>query len=612
MDDESTGRIDHIDEIVAGFLDAAERGEAVDAEALFRRHPEIEVPLRARLKTLGNLNACLGQLRALPQAEGIPAPSIKGYRILERLGQGGMGAVFLAEQESLKRLVAVKVLSALGTGDARSAERFRREAETIARLAHPGIVAIHEFGAENGTLYLTLDLAPGLDLAGVIAGLRESDVPPSGAEIRRRIIENGRKLAALAAKHGARVSLPKIDEEFWARPYADICAAVVMDVAEALDFAHSRGVMHRDVKPSNVILDVDGSSRLIDFGLTLSESASALTRPTDFIGSAPYCSPEQVNGNVRVGHASEVFSLGGTLYEMLSLRRPFDGSTVSEILSRVARAKPEPLSRVAAGIPPELQDICGMAMAKDPGSRYATAGAMAVDLRRYLNGESVRARSAAKYRHAGAAASVMMLVIGGALWSRRAVAPPVRVPVELPAAAPRTIAVPVHVAPRREAPPAAVPPPSEKYRVQGLAMLQAKRYAEGVQALAKAVELSPEDSKIRLSYAEALRLFGDFDAAEKQYALCVTQNPRSTQALQGYGAVLAHRGDLSGAVRQYKKSLDLSSVDAHAHLLVAALLSDLQRDEEAVYYYTKAEALATSAEDRAAAREGLARLTKTR
>ncbi|MBI2387689.1 MAG: protein kinase [Elusimicrobia bacterium] len=669
MEDNSDERID---EIVAEFLDAAERGEAVESEALFRRHPALEAPLRARLRALGHLDACLEQLREVPRSEGVPEPRIKGYRILERLGQGGMGAVFLAEQESLKRLVAVKVLSPFGTADARAVERFRREAETIARLSHPGIVSIHEFGTENGTPYLTIDFVPGLDLAGILAGLRESSAPPSGADIQRLIDGNIEELAALAAKHDARVAPPKAGGGFWSRPYPDICASVVMGVAEALDFAHSRGVMHRDIKPSNVILDSDGSSRLIDFGLTLSESASALTRPTDFIGSAPYCSPEQVTGDEPMSFASEVFSLGTMLHEMLSLRRPFDGRTVSEILSRVARAKPEPLRDATPGTPRELQDICRMAMARNPRRRYATAGAMAADLGRYLKGESVSARPRMKRRQAAwIAVSSLLLVVGSVLWFRPAkvpsdIAPPpqapsvsrgpalkktaMRSPAPLtPDAAPdvrklmavgrlkdaaerlekrlssspgdfesRVLAAWIRLElgdfaaalDHARAAAALAPRRSEGHKVLGHALLQVKRYPEAVRALAAAVEISPEDYKIRLPYAEALGMSGEFEAAEKQYALCAVQAPKDTQALQGYGAALARRGDLSGAVRQYKKSLELSSGDARAHLLVAELLAGLQRDEEAVYYYTKAESLATSAEDRLAAREGLSRLSK--
>jgi tetratricopeptide (TPR) repeat protein len=155
---------------------------------------------------------------------------------------------------------------------------------------------------------------------------------------------------------------------------------------------------------------------------------------------------------------------------------------------------------------------------------------------------------------------------------------------------------------------ALAPERSEGYTALGQALFRAKRYQEAALALSKTVEISPAYLESRLSYAEALTRAGEADAAERQYALCATQAPKNTMALQGYGAALARKGDLGGAVREYKKSLDLESGDVRTHLLIAELLSTLQRDEEAVYYFTKAESLASTEEDRSAAKEGLARL----
>lgn len=667
MEDASAGRID---DIVADFLDAAERGEAADPEAVLKRHPELAEALSRRLKALGNLDGCFRQLRGAPAPDEAPSPRIPGYRILERLGRGGMGTVFLAEQETLKRLVALKVLSPFGAADSRSVERFRREAETIAQLSHPGIVSIHEFGTENGVLFLTIDFVPGSDLGAIITELRESGGPPSGAKIQELLNRSVEKAAALAAKHGGRLALPAEGARSWGRAYPEICAATVKDVAEALDFIHSRGILHRDVKPSNVILDRNGSPRLIDFGLTLSDSASELTRPTDFVGSAPYCSPEQVTGDFPLSAASEVFSLGTMLYEMLSLRRPFDGRTLSEILSRVAQAKPRPLGQDSPGTPRELQDVCRMAMAKDPRRRYASARAMADDLQRYLNGLDVRAQPGLMTPRALEAASsaFLLLAIGFAAVrfaprlepapraalvvpaAPAAVEPPARAVVVpqpdpaseirrligrrrfkeaaalldgLLAASPRDAGLHVTAAWVRlqlGEPEAAIahgrsaadidPQRAEAHQALGQALFQLKRYPEAALALSRTVEISPARLESRLFYAEALTRAGEWEAAEKQYLVCATQAPKNTTAARGYGAALARKGDFGGAVREYKRSLDLDSSDVRTHLLIAELLSSLQRGEEASYYYLKAGSLATSEDDRSAAKEGLARLKR--
>lgn len=632
---------DEIDGLLAEYLEEAALGRPADPDEFASRAPAFKARLLKRLRALGRLDACLGQLRIGRPDEAV-IPPIAGYRVLERLGQGGMGVVFLAEQTALKRLVALKVLSPYWMTDARTVERFRREAETIARLSHPGIVAIHQFGEEGGTLYLSIDFVPGMDLGDLVAKLGRGGAPPSGSEVLGLVQESVDRRAALADKYDARVLVPSRNDSVWSLPYPELCAFIVKGVAEALGFAHTNGVLHRDVKSSNVILSLDGRPRLIDFGLTLTDSASSLTRPTDFVGSAPYCSPEQIEGDSRrFGPASEIFSLGVVLYEMLSLRRPFDGKTLPEIMSKVAKADPPDLRRIAPWVDSRLADICRTAMAKDSRRRYATAEEFARDLQRYLEGCPVHASSARRKsqaaRAAATAAAIMLTFgVGVRILSRSGREPalePARTAGSSRMPTPPVASISKVVEPPYEKKVAAAwaaiehgdanaaledaraavrlsPRRFEGLKVLGYTYMLLERYSEAAFAYGQALEVEPMNLKIRAAYAESLAANGDLAAAERQYALCATQAPKDAAILHGYGGVLARRGDIDGAVRQYKKSLDVSSPDAKTHLILGELLSGLSRTDEAVYYYTKAEKLATTDADRRSAKEGLDRLVR--
>lgn len=627
-----------VDDLLAEYLDAAARGDARTAEEFLRAHPEAAAALRPRLAALEKIDACMGALRQDAPADE-PVPAIAGYRILEHLGQGGMSVVYLAEQESLKRLVALKVLSTTWKADPRTIERFSREARTIAGLSHPGIVAIHHYGEDGGILYLAIDLVAGADLAEIVSALRTTGGRPAAADARDAVTAGVRRLEAAAAKHGARLAAPRADDATWTRPYPEFCARLIKDVAEALDAAHAAGVLHRDVKPSNIILGPDGRPRVIDFGLTLSDAYSALTRPTEFLGSAPYCSPEQISGDARAaGPAGEVFSLGAVFYELLTLKRPFDGKTLPEILARVSQADPADVRAAAPEVPAELAAVCRMAMEKDPRRRYASARAFADDLSRWLDGRPVQARASSSSALVAVAAmsavTFMVAFAFHAMTPAPAVSPapaPVVAPKPETKSAPKKAPAPnpVRLAAaaaweslRADQPEKALasatlalkiaPSDADALKVLGLTLLRLKRVPEAADALDKAMRAAPADVNTRLSLAEALEQTGDADAALKQYELCATLAPGSAPALQAYGGALARKGDVSGAVKQYKKSLGMTSTDTRTQLLVAELLASLHKDEEAVYYFKQAEKSATNDADREAAHLGLARLPQQR
>jgi serine/threonine-protein kinase len=266
---------------------------------------------------------------------------IASYTLLEPIGHGGMAAVYRARQETLDRIVAVKVLADnLATSD-EFMQRFVREARTAANMRHPNVITVHDFGQdERGVPYLVLEYVDGLTLADLMdAGLEDSRIPD-----------------------------------------------LLDQIAAGLDYAHGRGVIHRDVKPGNVLLTEDGRVVLADFGLAwLMEAAVHLTMSGGVIGTPEYMSPEQASG-LRVDARTDVYALGVVLYEMLTGDRPFSGDSAIAILLKHVQAPVPSLAAVRPDLPPAVDAVVKQALAKDPERRFQTAGALARAFREALCG----------------------------------------------------------------------------------------------------------------------------------------------------------------------------------------------------------------------------------
>ncbi len=314
-----------------------------------------------------------------------------GFKILGELGRGGMGSVYKAWQESLKRVVALKVIRADAYADAGAAARFHAEAEAAARLQHPNIVQVFEVGEHGGFGYLVLEYVAGQGLDRKLSGSLQD--PRESA----RLIEI---------------------------------------LARGIHFAHQRGIIHRDLKPANVLLTEDDVPKITDFGLAkLMERDEGLTQVGDLLGTPSYMAPEQVRGRSdQVTPATDVYALGAILYEMLTGRPPFKGTTPLSTLEQVSTQEPLNPSRIQRHLPRDLETICLKCLHKDPRRRYGTAADLADDLRRFLDNKPVLARPTpvwerggkwARRRPAAAAAlgcaiaAAMLLIVVGLYYNAR-------------------------------------------------------------------------------------------------------------------------------------------------------------------------------------------------
>lgn len=374
---EQGGEDTHVDELLFRYLesrDAHPPGAAL--EALCREHPESADELRALVRTLDDTGLAepASQDRALGP-----------YRLLRRLGSGGMGVVYLAEdsrrgaQGGHDGPVALKVVRPEQLFFESARERFRRETEAVSRLSHPGIAAVHGFGEVDGVPYLAQEYVAGPSLEEVLRSVEGRD--PARLE--------GRDLLELLERRGEQPLAAPTDT--FAGGWAAVCARIAAAAADALEHAHAGGVLHRDVKPSNLLVTAGGRVVLVDFGLAAVADSSTLTRTGSILGSLPYLAPEVLDGGPATV-ASDVYALGVTLHELVTLARPFDARHPDELRRQVLAADaPRPSLRNPA-IPRDLDTIVGCALDRSLGRRYGSARALADDLRAFLAGRPITKR----------------------------------------------------------------------------------------------------------------------------------------------------------------------------------------------------------------------------
>ncbi|MBL8862614.1 MAG: SUMF1/EgtB/PvdO family nonheme iron enzyme [Planctomycetes bacterium] len=411
------GRID-LEARLVEALDARTRGGDPGLADWLRDHPSCADLVRERLARLATLG-----LLDVGRDDGVPPPveSIAGFRLVERLGEGGMGLVWIAEEVALGRRVALKMVRPEQLWFDGARERFRREVEAVARLAHPAIVPVYAAGEEGGVPWFTMELVDGASLLDVLRMLRGRD-PASlrGADLAAAIDASRPRRAGA---DGAEPARGPLFEGTW----TEAALQIGRQIAEALEHAHARGIVHRDVKPSNVALTRTGRAMLLDFGLARTAHATRLTRSDAQPGSLPYMSPEQLAGADDVDARTDVYSLGATLYELLTLRPAFGGANATEVATRIAAGDVARPRALVPRLARDVETVTLKALAPAREARYPSAGDLARDLGNLLAHRPVEARRAGfglrllrwAQRHprlsASAAAVVPLVLVGAAL-----------------------------------------------------------------------------------------------------------------------------------------------------------------------------------------------------
>jgi serine/threonine protein kinase len=448
------------------YVSVSKAGQAPDREEFQARHPEIAAVLRECLEGLEWLRGVSPRPRPATAFAGIPlGPAGPGlplgdYQVLREIGRGGMGVVYEAEQLSLGRRVALKVLPLAAALDAKQLQRFKNEAHAAAQLHHTNIVPVYAVGCERGVHYYAMQFIEGQTLAAVIQDLRtqrrrERDEPATASGAGTAVVDelvSGRGAPpGPSSAHPQREAeadqepttaygppplspLPASQDPFSREPRASapaaagvatpagetsaqVAAAVSTEpstknpayyrkvaslgvqAAAGLEHAHQLGVVHRDIKPANLLLDVRGNLWITDFGLAHMKSHAGLTMTGDLMGTLRYMSPEQALAKpLLVDQRTDIYSLGATLYELLTLEPAFAGTDRQELLRQIAFEEPRPPRHLDKAIPAELETIVLKAMEKSPAERYATAQELADDLKLFLDDRPIRARRTTLYQ----------------------------------------------------------------------------------------------------------------------------------------------------------------------------------------------------------------------
>lgn len=378
---------DEAELLLQEHIDRLNAGEPLDLEGLLRSHPEVGPSVIEQLKVFEGIE---NNMHPTP-----PLGTLGDFTLRREIGRGGMGVVYEAWENSMGRPVALKVLPLGVASDERALQRFVREARVAGDIQHPNVVAVFGMGLKEKTPYYAMEYVSGETIAQVIGRLRkfdsETETPFGGQD------ESG---------------------------YYTNLAQAFADVADGLQHAHSKGVVHRDIKPSNLIVDAEQRLRILDFGLATLEGQESLTISGDLVGTPAYMSPEQARRRkIPVDHRTDIYSIGATLYELLTHQKPFRGKNHQDTLSQVIERHPRPPRQLNSRIPPDLETIVLKCLEKEPGERYRTAEALGQDLRRFHRKEPIEARPRAAWelwarriwRHRVSVAALALALVVGVL-----------------------------------------------------------------------------------------------------------------------------------------------------------------------------------------------------
>ena len=547
-----------------------ERDPALRAtvEALLEQDRKVEGFLRSRKPLIAGAapplavtkltGAGKGDARTVVQSPDA-LPTIEGYEIREVLGHGGMGIVCRAVQLDLNREVALKILPALvGAADPAVVERFKREAAAAARLHHKNIVPIYDFGQSDAGYYYSMEWIRGVSLDIVIRSLRGQGELPEETD------ESASKDRAESKSDGG-MSLEFLPRPF-ERGYFQSVATWMIDACNALSAAEREGVVHRDIKPANLLLSEHGSIMVTDFGLARTEHEDTMTAANTLMGTLRYMSPEQLLGQrVPIDHRADIYSLGATLFELLTLQPLFEGQSSEKLIASIIAQEPPRAASLNPKVPRDLDTICTKMLEKLLDRRYASAEGVAADLRAFIEGRTISAKPASPLRQVTrfARRHVRWLVSLVAFGSISALAW-----VQLAGMAKRRLDARV-----------------SELIGQGLVSQQNREWRIAADIFGGALQLDPNDARTLGNLAIVLKelynehTIGDISLLVEAKGYCdraLAIDPGNSGIWNVKGVLLKKLGDFSGARAAYQTALALPSDQPEFQIAALNNLAEVQ------------------------------------
>jgi len=534
-----------IEKAVRQFIDAQLDGQTRNIDEFARQYPGLEEHISQRIRNLQEIDGLFADLMQADEsnledargADNLIGHRLGDFEILSLIGTGGMGAVFLARQLSLDRDVALKVISDISGGRGNSLERFKREAKVLAKVSHPNIVPIYEVGQDGPYSYFAMEYVKGTSLDRILSAIRSAAPGVKASQVMQECLQDR---VSGSEDNRQTPGGTEIDAD-----YIIAISRIIISVASALGYAHEKGVLHRDVKPSNILIDATGIPKLVDFGLARAETQQTITVAGEFFGTPSYVSPEQIRKPETVDCRSDVYSLGAAFYECFTLHPPFEGDTVNETLTRVISREAVPPKKYCPRLSADLNTVLLHALEKSPEDRYASAGDFTADIENVLDFRPIAAKRPSITRRAYKTlrrsplkvaviiALVMVVILGYVL---------------------------AHTHTRASA---------ERAFSLGRIKFDAGEYEEALTYFEKSLRENPGNAEAYCKAGTCYHILRQFEKALEAYQNAIRLDPNFAAAYRGLGNVyvLLHRDE--DAIEAYKRAIKITPKNTELYVGLA-------------------------------------------